>query len=77
MEQGKGNFVDFILETLNNRDLGMRFMQITKVQDLKRFFDEEKFYGISKEDPRKILKAKKNLEKLFKGRLGDDGDDYY
>ena len=72
MEQGKRNFVDFILEAQKNRDLGMRFMQITKVEDLKKFFDEEKFHGISKEDPQKILEAKKNLENIFKGRLGDD-----
>ena len=77
MAQGKGNFVDFILETLKNRDLGMKFMQITEVEDLKRFFDEEEFHGISEEDPPKILEAKKNLENMFKGRLGDSGDDYY
>ena len=72
MEQGKGNFVDFILEAQNNRDLVMRFMQITEAEDLKKFFDDEKFYGISKEDPQKILEAKKNLENVLRGRLGDD-----
>ena len=71
-KKNKGNFVDFILEVQNDRDLLTRFMQITDPKDLKNFFDNEGFNDISEEDAVKILELKKKLESLLKGRLGDD-----
>ena len=54
-KKNKGNFVDFILEVQNDRDLLTRFMQITDPKDLKNFFDNEGFNDISEEDAVKIL----------------------
>lgn len=71
-KRNKGNFVDFILEVQNDRDLLTRFMQITDPKDLKNFFDNEGFNDISEEDAVKILELKKQLESLLKGRLGKD-----
>jgi len=66
------NFVDFIAEAQKDRDLALRFMGLKEAREIKDFFAQEGYQGISDADIEKINKLKNDLAKQISGQADDD-----
>lgn len=69
MSNGK-NFVDFILDAKNNRQLLMNFLQIPDAKDLKKFFDDNG-YDIPQSEIGKIMEARTFLSEISRPQDDD------
>lgn len=59
MENSK-NFIDFVIEAKDRAELYDGFLNSDSAQDLKAFFDREKF-SVSLKDCEKLAEAKKDF----------------
>ncbi|MCK4820488.1 hypothetical protein KA005_32285 [bacterium] len=64
------NFIDFILDAQQNRDLALGFLRIDNAGDLRDFL--ENYDGIQDEEFEKIITAKKHFEDKLIDKFGDD-----
>ncbi|MBP8987383.1 MAG: hypothetical protein KBG92_06240 [Spirochaetes bacterium] len=58
------DFVDFVSKEAGNRQLGKKFIELLNkgnVEDLKKFFDENGYTGISLNDCKTLIKNKDNI----------------
>ncbi len=62
MSNGKG-FVDFILDSRDDRQLALNFIQIGTAEDLKKFFDDNG-YSIPESEIGKIMEARTYLSEI-------------
>ena len=55
MSQVNANFVDFVLEAQENPTLLKKFLQLTKFEELRNFFNENNFKGVTNNDIYRIM----------------------
>lgn len=72
MADGK-NFLDFIVDAKNNRELGVAFMQLMSPDDILPFF-EEHGYDIKEEEVQKIVEVRELVAEM--AEPGEGGDRY-
>ncbi len=64
LEVNMADFVDFVSKEAGNRQLGKKFIELLNkgnVEDLKKFFDENGYTGISLNDCKTLIKNKDNI----------------
>jgi len=61
MKEEKRNFIDFILEAKEDRQLAKDFLKPDTPEELKRFFVDKGYENIDIEECEKLIKAKKDI----------------
>ena len=64
------NFIDFILDAQQDRDLALSFLRIDNAEELRDFL--ENYDGIQDDEFEKIIRAKKHFEDKVIDKFGDD-----
>ena len=57
----KKNFIDFIVDTQQDKTLGMAFLKLGTAKEMEQFFHDRGYEGLSAADIAKLLAAKERM----------------